>query len=220
MRGIKNNPVRSAVWATWLNGIIFGCKLCGYPVHWSHQWMEEMPMAEHLDADLAVLTPYLEKLGATPHRAQLITLLNWVHTTFPQLKARVAWNQPMFTDHDTFIIGFSTAKDHLNIALNHILWIAIGTRSRLLVIKQPRCYGKLLSMRQSITSYLQKSFNIIWLLNKPWRPFGALDASAFTTSLSCLNPSRERFLMLKLRLIVNALKSSWHNFNFYQLQPN
>lgn len=104
--------------------------------------------------------------------------------------------------------------------LNHILWIAIGTRSRLLVIKQPRCYGKLLSMRQSITSYLQKSFNIIWLLNKPWRPFGALDASAFTTPLSCLNPSRERFLMLKLRLIVNALKSSWHNFNFYQLQPN
>ena len=74
-------------------------------------------MAEYLDADLAVLTPYLEKLGATPHRAQLITLLNWVHTTFPQLKARVAWNQPMFTDHDTFIIGFSTAKDHLNIAL-------------------------------------------------------------------------------------------------------
>ncbi|MCW6144389.1 hypothetical protein [Lactiplantibacillus plantarum] len=41
-------------------------------------------MAEYLDADLAVLTPYLEKLGATPHRAQLITLLNWVHTTFPQ----------------------------------------------------------------------------------------------------------------------------------------
>ncbi|MGY5270016.1 iron chaperone [Lactiplantibacillus plantarum] len=79
--------------------------------------MEEMPMAEYLDTDLAVLTPYLEKLGATPHRAQLITLLNWVHTTFPQLKARVAWNQPMFTGHNTFIIGFSTAKDHLNIAL-------------------------------------------------------------------------------------------------------
>nr|WP_237761711.1 DUF1801 domain-containing protein [Lactiplantibacillus plantarum] len=74
-------------------------------------------MAEHLDADLAVLTPYLEKLGATPHRAQLITLLNWVHMTFPQLQARVAWNQLMFTDYGTFIIEFSTAKDHLNIAL-------------------------------------------------------------------------------------------------------
>ena len=74
-------------------------------------------MAEHLDADLAVLTPYLEKLGATPHRAQLITLLNWVHMTFPQLQARVARNQPMFTDYGTFIIEFSTAKDHLNIAL-------------------------------------------------------------------------------------------------------
>lgn len=30
-------------------------------------------MAEYLDADLAVLTPYLEKLGATSHRAQLGT---------------------------------------------------------------------------------------------------------------------------------------------------
>ena len=74
-------------------------------------------MAERLNSDLAVLTPYLEKLGETPHRAQLITLLNWVHTTFPQLTARVAWNQPMFTDHGTFIVGFSMAKNHLNIAL-------------------------------------------------------------------------------------------------------
>jgi uncharacterized protein YdhG (YjbR/CyaY superfamily) len=28
----------------------------------------------------------------------------------------MAWNQPMFTDHGTFIIGFSTAKHHLAIA--------------------------------------------------------------------------------------------------------
>ncbi len=29
---------------------------------------------------------------------------------------KIAWNQPMFMDHDTFIIGFSIAKQHLAVA--------------------------------------------------------------------------------------------------------
>ena len=29
---------------------------------------------------------------------------------------KIAWNQPMFTDHDTYIIGFSVAKQHLAVA--------------------------------------------------------------------------------------------------------
>lgn len=29
---------------------------------------------------------------------------------------KIAWNQPMFTDHGTFIIGFSIAKHHLAVA--------------------------------------------------------------------------------------------------------
>jgi uncharacterized protein YdhG (YjbR/CyaY superfamily) len=74
-------------------------------------------MADQLHTDLAALQPYFEAGKSSAQRAQLIPLLNWVHTTFPQLTPRVAWNQPMFTDHGTFIIGFSTAKDHLNIAL-------------------------------------------------------------------------------------------------------
>ena len=36
--------------------------------------------------------------------------------TFPQLVPKIAWNQPMFTDHGTFIIGFSAAKQHLAVA--------------------------------------------------------------------------------------------------------
>ncbi len=43
-------------------------------------------------------------------------MLKWVHHTFPQLAPRVAWNQPMYTDHGTFIIGFSVAKHHLAVA--------------------------------------------------------------------------------------------------------
>nr|WP_246877122.1 iron chaperone [Lactiplantibacillus argentoratensis] len=117
-------------------------------------------MAEHLDADLAVLTPYLEKLGATPHLAQLITLLNWVHMTFPQLQARVAWNQPMFTDHNTFIIGFSTAKDHLNIALESHTLDSYRSAITATGDKATKMLCKSLSTRQSITSYLPKLSNI------------------------------------------------------------
>lgn len=35
---------------------------------------------------------------------------------FPDLNRRMAWNQPMFTDHGTFIIGFSMAIKHMSVA--------------------------------------------------------------------------------------------------------
>lgn len=43
-------------------------------------------------------------------------ILEWICCEFPQLKPKVAWNQPMFTDHDTFIIGLSAAKNHFAVA--------------------------------------------------------------------------------------------------------
>ncbi|AZA12625.1 iron chaperone [Corynebacterium choanae] len=43
-------------------------------------------------------------------------MLEWVGNQYPMLELRIAWNQPMFTDHGTFIIGFSAAKGHLAIA--------------------------------------------------------------------------------------------------------
>ncbi|HLR07715.1 MAG TPA: DUF1801 domain-containing protein [Bacillota bacterium] len=35
---------------------------------------------------------------------------------FPSLVPEIKWNQPMFTDHDTFIIAFSIAKHHVAVA--------------------------------------------------------------------------------------------------------
>lgn len=43
-------------------------------------------------------------------------VLRWVIKQFPHLAPRIAWNQPIFTDHGTFIIGFSAAKHHLAVA--------------------------------------------------------------------------------------------------------
>ncbi|MFD1171057.1 iron chaperone [Oceanobacillus picturae] len=43
-------------------------------------------------------------------------VLTWVKEKFPNLESRIAWNQPMFTDHGTYIIGFSISKKHLAVA--------------------------------------------------------------------------------------------------------
>lgn len=62
-----------------------------------------------------IFTDYLAKT-APEQRERTQEVLTWVSKTFPQLAPRIAWNQPMFTDHDTFIIGFSDSKKHLAVA--------------------------------------------------------------------------------------------------------
>ena len=43
----------------------------------------------------------------------MVEVLNWVVQNYPELELRIAWNQPMFTDHGTYIIGFSAASKHM-----------------------------------------------------------------------------------------------------------
>ena len=59
---------------------------------------------------------YLARIGNPQHRARAEEVLGWVTKRFFNLAPGIAWNQPMFTDHGTFIIGFSTAKNHLAVA--------------------------------------------------------------------------------------------------------
>ncbi|MGI6376413.1 MAG: iron chaperone [Anaerolineae bacterium] len=65
---------------------------------------------------MEVFAEFLAKIDAPRHRERTAEILAWVRDTFPGLVPRVAWNQPMFTDHGTFIIGFSVAKHHLAVA--------------------------------------------------------------------------------------------------------
>ncbi|MEA5026979.1 MAG: iron chaperone [Erysipelotrichaceae bacterium] len=60
-----------------------------------------------------VFTEYLFNIKDPRQQQRLRLLFEWIIQTYPQLKPRIAWNQPMFTDHGTFIIGFSIAKGHL-----------------------------------------------------------------------------------------------------------
>lgn len=60
---------------------------------------------------------YLAHIDNPQHRARTQEVLAWVTKKFPNLMPKIAWNQPMFTDHSTFIIGFSVAKHHLPLPL-------------------------------------------------------------------------------------------------------
>jgi uncharacterized protein YdhG (YjbR/CyaY superfamily) len=57
-----------------------------------------------------------EQVHNLVQREKLQSIFDWIDKKFPLLEKRIAWNQPMYTDHGTFIMGFSFARDHINIA--------------------------------------------------------------------------------------------------------
>jgi uncharacterized protein YdhG (YjbR/CyaY superfamily) len=65
---------------------------------------------------MAMFSDYLATLDDPSQRARTSEVLTWVGEHYPALERRIAWNQPMFTDHGSFIIGFSTARHHLAVA--------------------------------------------------------------------------------------------------------
>ncbi|MBC8079763.1 MAG: iron chaperone [Gorillibacterium sp.] len=65
---------------------------------------------------MEVFAEYLARIDNPQHLARTAEVLTWVTKKFPSLTPKIAWNQPMFTDHGTYIIGFSVAKHHLAVA--------------------------------------------------------------------------------------------------------
>ncbi|MBN2853314.1 MAG: iron chaperone [Clostridia bacterium] len=65
---------------------------------------------------MKVFEEYLNRIDNLEQRAGVEQVLSHMANRFPVLETRIAWNQPMFTDHGTFIIGFSVSKNHLAIA--------------------------------------------------------------------------------------------------------
>jgi len=59
---------------------------------------------------------FLNQIENNEHRAKLTEILNHIGERFPTLSRRIAWNQPMFTDHGTFIIAFSISKKHISVS--------------------------------------------------------------------------------------------------------
>ncbi|NTK25976.1 DUF1801 domain-containing protein [Enterococcus faecium] len=60
--------------------------------------------------------PIINQIKEKEHQQKIKDLFAKITETYPQLDTTVKWNQPMFTDHGTFIIAFSFAKNHFSIA--------------------------------------------------------------------------------------------------------
>ncbi|SDY90798.1 hypothetical protein SAMN05421736_104155 [Evansella caseinilytica] len=65
---------------------------------------------------MEVFAEFLARIENPQHRARTEEVLAWISKKFPHLIPVMKWNQPMFSDHGTFIIGFSVAKHHLAVA--------------------------------------------------------------------------------------------------------
>ena len=65
---------------------------------------------------ISTLDEYLATIPNDDNRARMMDVLVWVGLTYPELELRIAWNQPMFTHHGTYIIGFSAASKHMAMA--------------------------------------------------------------------------------------------------------
>ncbi|MHA3067167.1 iron chaperone [Lacticaseibacillus saniviri] len=63
------------------------------------------------------LDEFMTSIDDPAHVQKLAALIQWALDRFPTLSLRIAWNQPMLTDHGTFIIGFSAATNHISIAV-------------------------------------------------------------------------------------------------------
>lgn len=59
---------------------------------------------------------YLATIKNEEHRHTLSSLFVQIAERYPQLDPVIKWNQPMFTNDGTFIIGFSVAKAHISVA--------------------------------------------------------------------------------------------------------
>ncbi|MFC3420388.1 iron chaperone [Salinicoccus hispanicus] len=65
---------------------------------------------------MVLFQEFLDKMDDMEHREKLEEVLMWIQQSYPGLGTVIKWNQPMFTEHGTFIIAFSVSKKHFTIA--------------------------------------------------------------------------------------------------------
>ena len=62
-----------------------------------------------------VFTNYLARIQNQQQRDCMAGLLQWMEDQFPKLTPRLSRNQPVYTSHGTFIIGFARARHYLSV---------------------------------------------------------------------------------------------------------
>jgi len=65
---------------------------------------------------MGVFAEFLAGIDDPIHREKVEEVFTWIENKYPYLEKVIKWNQPMFIDHGTYIIGFSVSKKHLAVA--------------------------------------------------------------------------------------------------------
>ncbi|WP_010280750.1 iron chaperone [Bacillus timonensis] len=69
---------------------------------------------------METLAEFLKGIDDPLQRERVEAIFTWIKKKYPNLKSEIKWNQPMFTDHGTFIIGFSVSKKHIAVAPENV----------------------------------------------------------------------------------------------------
>jgi len=72
-------------------------------------------------AKFSTTEAFLDSIAVPEHRAKLEAILDWVAATWPELELVLKWNQPMFTHHGTYIIGFSVFPKNIAVSPEDVL---------------------------------------------------------------------------------------------------
>lgn len=64
---------------------------------------------------------FYDKIENPVHLERIKEVSNWVLENYPHLETKLAWNQPMFTDHGTFIIAFGYHKNYMTVAPEQVV---------------------------------------------------------------------------------------------------
>lgn len=59
---------------------------------------------------------FIDQIDELDKRDRVRIILDHIKGKYPQLKEEIKWNQPMFSDHGTYIIGFSISKGHISLS--------------------------------------------------------------------------------------------------------
>lgn len=62
---------------------------------------------------------FIEKIENPKHKKRFVEIIRWVDEKYPKIKREIKWNEPVYTDHGTFIISFNIRKQHLSFCPEH-----------------------------------------------------------------------------------------------------
>ena len=123
---------------------------------------------------ISTLDEYLTTIPNDDNRARMVDVLDWVSCKFPELELRIAWNQPMFTHHGTYIIGFSAASKHMAMAPERATMIRFEPAMR----ERGTDFGKMFARQpwnkpfdyELLGAFIQQQLNEKQDITSFWRP--------------------------------------------------